>query len=114
MAKSVIPGPLERRHLIEKDLDPKAASKIAAAYLEEGRRHEAIEFLAKANETDQLEALAEEAIELGDPFLLQSITQAMDREPDRATWDRCADAAEAVGKDRHAATARRNAARSEV
>jgi hypothetical protein len=114
MAKSAIPNPLDRRHEVEKDLDEKAASKIAAAYLEEGRKIEAVDFLAKANDSEGLKRLAEEAIGIGDPFLLQSVTGALGSEPDRDTWNRCADAAEAVGKDRYAATARRNAARSEV
>jgi hypothetical protein len=114
MAKSVIPGPLERRHLVERELDENTASKIAAAYLEQGRRIEAIDFLAKANDSGGLKALAEEAISIGDPFLLLSVSEATGDEPDRATWNRCADAAEAAGKDRHATTARRNAARSEV
>ena len=62
MAKSIIPNPLERRHLVEKDLDAIAASKIADAYLEEGRKLEAIDFLAKANDSERLRAIAEEAI----------------------------------------------------
>lgn len=114
MAKSAIPGPLERRHLVVQDLDEEAALKIAAAYLEQGRMIDAIDFLAKANDTERLNALAAEAISIGDPFLLQSIAGVTGDEPDRATWNRCADAAEAAGKDRYAVTARRNAARSEV
>lgn len=114
MAKSPIPNPLQRRHLVEKDLDEKTASKIARAYLEEGRRNEAVAFLAKANDSEGLKALADEAVSLGDVFLLQSIAQLTGDEPDRATWIRCADSAEAVGKDRYAVTARRNAARSEA
>lgn len=114
MAKSIIPNPLERRHLVEKDLDAIAASKIADAYLEEGRKLEAIDFLAKANDSERLRAIAEEAIADGDTFLLQSVTQLMGEDPDRATWQRCADAAETAGKERYAATARRNAVRSEA
>ncbi len=113
MAKSAIPGPLERRHLVEKDLDAKTASKIARTYLEAGRKDEAIDFLVKADESEQLKTLADEAIAEGDAFLLQSLARATGDELDRATWDRCADAAEAAGKARYAATARRNAARSE-
>ena len=48
MAKSKIPGPLERSHLVEKEMDAESASKVAEAYLAEGRKNEAIEFLAKA------------------------------------------------------------------
>ncbi len=114
MAKSAIPGPLERRHLVEKDLDTKTATKVARAYLEEDRKDEAIDFLVKAEETEQLRTLAEEAIAAGDAFLLQSLARATGDEPDREAWNRCADAAEAAGKERYAVTARRNAARSEA
>lgn len=113
MAKSKIPGPLERRHLVEKDLDAAAASKIAEAYLEAGRKNEAIDFLAKAGDDAGLQTLADEAVEIGDPFLLSSVSRAMNKEPDRATWNRCAEVAEAAGKERYAETARRSAARSE-
>lgn len=114
MAKETIPNPLERRLLVEGDLDAKLASKIAAAYLEEGRKLEAIDFLAKADNREELRAIAEEAIAEGDPFLLLTVMGAIGDEPDRATWQRCADAAEAAGKQRYADTARRNAARSEA
>lgn len=113
MAKSKIPGPLERRHLVEKDLDAAAASKIAEAYLADGRKNEAIDFLAKAGDDAGLQALAEDAVAIGDPFLLQSVARVTGNEPDRATWNRCAEVAQAAGKERYAETARRSAARSE-
>lgn len=114
MAKSTIPNPLERRHLVERDLDTKIASNIARAYLEAGRKLEAVDFLAKADDQKGLRAIAAEAIAEGDPFLLQTVTNFIGEDPDRATWERCADAAEAKGKERYAATARRNAARCEA
>lgn len=114
MAKAIIPDPLTRRLLVEKELDAMAASKIAEAYLEEGRKLEAIDFLAKANDSEGLRSIADDAIAQGDPFLLQSVMQLIGDDPDRETWQRCADAAEAAGKSRYAATARRNAARSEA
>lgn len=113
MAKSKIPGPLERRHLVEKDLDASAAMKIAEAYLEAGRKNEAIDFLAKAGDMERLKSLAEEAVSIGDPFLLQSVARVTGEEPDCATWNRCADIAQQAGKERYAETARRNAARGE-
>jgi hypothetical protein len=114
MAKSTIPNPLKRRHLVENELDEKAASEIAQAYLEAGRKMEAIDFLAKAHDSAGLQAIADEATAAGDPFLLQSVSSLTGDSPDRATWERCADAAQAKGKERYAATALRNAARSEV
>ena len=113
MAKSKIPGPLERSHLIEKDMDAESASSVAEAYLADGRKNEAIEFLAKAGDEAGLQALAEQAVDLGDPFLLASVVRVTGKEPDRATWIRCAEVAQAVGKERYAETARRSAARSE-
>ncbi|MCP4036731.1 MAG: hypothetical protein GY944_22635 [bacterium] len=113
MARPTIPNPLERRHLIEKEMDPKAAAKIARAYLDAGRTSEALDFLAKADDVDTLEQLAKQAAADGDPFQLQWIARLLGTELDRDTWIRCADAAEASGKARYAATARRNATRSE-
>lgn len=113
MAKSKIPGPLERRHLVEKDTDAAGAGEIASAYLAEGRRNEAIDFLEKAGDDAGLQALADDAVEIGDPFLLASVARVTGKEPDRATWNRCAEVAEAAGKERYAETARRSAARSE-
>ncbi len=47
MAKSAIPNPLERRHLVERDATPEASLRLAEAYLAEGRGWEAIVFLAE-------------------------------------------------------------------
>lgn len=111
MAKSKIPNPLERRHLIEKDLDPDTALGIAEAYLDEGRQVEALEFLAKADARDRLAALSDEAVASGDVFLLQAVARATDEEPSHESWERIAEAAEAAGKERYAATARRQLGR---
>ncbi len=113
MARTLIPSPLERRHLIEQELDAKRASQIAEAYLVDGRNNEALDFLVKADDREALKRLASQAVDDGDAFLLQTVSRATGDEPDRATWDRCADAAEAKGKDRYATIARRNAARGE-
>jgi hypothetical protein len=48
MADAKIPGPLERRHLLEKELPPAQALAIAEAYLEQDRCVEAVDFLALA------------------------------------------------------------------
>ncbi|MDP6980574.1 MAG: hypothetical protein QF570_18585 [Myxococcota bacterium] len=113
MARPSIPSPLDRRHLLEQDLDARRASQIAEAYLAEGRKNEALDFLVKAGDPEALKRLVGDAVDDGDAFLLQSVYRALGEEPDRATWARCADAAEAKGKHRYATTARRNAARGE-
>jgi hypothetical protein len=111
VAKSKIPGPLARRHLIEKGLDAPAALAIAEAYLADGRKFEALDFLAKAEAREKLAELREEAISEGDTFLVQAIARHL-REPSSSEeWQRAADAAEAAGKERYAATARRQAGR---
>ena len=114
MAKATIPDPLTRRLLVEKELDENAAAKIAEAYLEADQKLEAIDFLAKANDSEGLRSIADDAIAQGDPFLLESVMRLIGDDPGREIWQRCADAAEAAGKLRYAATARRNAARSEA
>ena len=42
MAQPKIPNPLDRRHLIEKELPAERALALAEAYLEEGRTEEAV------------------------------------------------------------------------
>ena len=73
MADSKIPNPLERRHLVEQDLPVEQALGLAEAYLAEDRADEAVAFLVKAGASDRLDALAGEAVESGDLFLLRAI-----------------------------------------
>lgn len=111
MAKTSIPDPLERRHLVERPLEPARALAIAKAYLAEERAQEAVAFLLRAQAEEGLEALFRLAVEQGDPFLLREVAAALGREPDAASWRALADAAAAAGKDRYAAEARRQEAR---
>jgi hypothetical protein len=113
LAKSKIPDPLERRHLVERELAPAQALRLAEAYLAEGRLLEAVDFLRKAGATDRLAAVREEAIAAGDSFLMRMVATALGESPDRASWSKLAAAADAAGKQRHAADARRQAARGE-
>jgi predicted Zn-dependent protease len=111
LAKSKIPDPLTRRHLIEGTLDPARAQTIAEAYLAADRAQEAVAFLARADDTETLEKLWQQAVVEGDPFLLREVSGFLQRAPDAATWQQLADAADATGKDRYAAEARRQVAR---
>lgn len=113
MAKSKIPGPLERRHLIERDLSAAHALRYAEAYLEEGRDQDAIEFLVKAEAEEQLEAMRRRSIEAGDAFLLRMVSAATGVAADREQWKTLAEAAAAAGKERYAAEALRHAGRGE-
>lgn len=109
MAKSRIPDPLQRRHLLEQDLAPARAMAVAEAYLAEDRLAEALDFLAKAGADDQLRALQQQAVEGGDAFLLREVSLRLGEEPDADTWRRLAEAAEAGGKEVYAHEARRMA-----
>jgi hypothetical protein len=111
VSRSKIPGPLERRHLIEREIAPAQALKTAEAYLAEGRSLEAVEFLAKAGDEERLQALRREATETGDLFLMRAVASAMGKPPDRDEWLALAGAAEAAGKQRYAADARRQTER---
>ncbi len=111
MAKTKIPGPLERRHLIERDLSVAQSQRIADAYLEQGREIEAVDFLRKAQAKQALDELRRQALARGDAFLLRSVTAALDREPDRDEWRTLAEAASSAGRDRYATEARRQADR---
>ena len=111
MAKAAIPDPLERRHLIERTLEPVRALAIAEAYRAEGRALEAIAFLKKAGAVEALEAILQQAVHEGDAFLLREAAQALGREPGAAEWSAVAEAAAAAGKARYVAEARRQAER---
>lgn len=113
MAKSKIPDPLERRHLIERALSADRARTIAEAYIDEGRVFEAIDFLAKAGAQDRLAELRNGAIESGDAFLLRAVAVAMDLSPKPDEWRALAAAAAAAGKDRYEKDAVRLAERVE-
>ena len=95
MARSVIPNPLERRHVLEGKLDAARALKIAEAYLAENRVLESIAFLRIAGATDRLDA-RQSAIETGDPFLLREVARAQERAIVPAEWAGFAGAAAAA------------------
>jgi hypothetical protein len=113
MAKKAIPDPLERRHLVERELSAEQAQRIADAYLAEERVWEAIAFLVKAGARDRLATLREEAIATGDAFLVRELGRALGDELAAAQWHAVAAAADAAGKERFAAQARRLADRAE-
>ena len=111
MAKAKIPGPLERRHVVQRGLDPAHALRIAEVYLSQGRALEAIDFLRKADAADRLAELRREAVVAGDAFLLRAVATAIGATPARDEWRELAEAATAAGKDAYAAEARRQAER---
>lgn len=111
MAKSVIPDPLKRRHLVEEDLDPARAMAIAEAYLAEGRVPEALAFLEKAEARDRLAELRDAAVAEGDVFVLRATASALGEEVEGEIWARVAETAEAAGKALYAREARRQAQR---
>ena len=111
MAQSRIPNPLERRHLIERELPPAQALRLAEAYLEEGRAVEALEFLRKAGARERLAELRREAIEAGDAFLLRGVVAAGGGAATPEEWLVLAEAATVAGKLRYADEARRQSQR---
>lgn len=108
-----LPDPLTRRHLVERELPAPQAQALAEAYLAEGRRLEAVDFLRKAGAAERLAALRAEAIADGDVFLLRCLGEAMEQPPTRDEWQTLARAAESLGKERYAAEARRQSERGE-
>jgi hypothetical protein len=113
VAKSKIPGPLERRHLIERELSADRALALAEAYLEQGRTVEAVDFLVKAEASERLAELRRDAVAAGDVFLLRALAEVMEEPLEREEWAALATAAAAAGKDRYAAEAGRQAERGE-
>lgn len=74
---------------------------------------EAVDFLRKAAALDQLANLRAEAIAEGDAFLLRQVADAMSQPVARDEWQALARAAEASGRERYAAEARRHFERGE-
>lgn len=113
MAKAKIPDPLERRHLVEKDLPAEQARAIAQAYLAEDRCIEAIDFLKIAGASEQLAELRQRSIADGDAFLLRTVAGAQGQPPTRNDWQKLEAAATAQGRDRYAVAARRQRERGD-
>jgi hypothetical protein len=113
MARSKIPDPLKRRHLVEGEQSAAQSLAVAEAYLEQGRAVEALAFLVKAGADDRLVELRGAAVEAGDLFLLRQVATAQREAPSAAEWSALAAAAEASGKELYAADARRQAERAE-
>jgi hypothetical protein len=109
--KSRIPDALERRHLVERELAPAAALRIAEEYLEQGRELEAVDFLRKAGAEERLAELRSGAIARGDLFLLRSVAAASGAPPTRDEWLALAENASAAGRQRYADEGRRQAQR---
>jgi hypothetical protein len=109
--RAVIPDALERRHELERPLDAARARAIGEAYLAEEREIEAVAFLKKAGASDALERLCAAAVARGDAFLLREACAALGHEPDRASWESLSRAAEASGREKYAAEARRQVER---
>jgi hypothetical protein len=113
MAKPSIPDPLNRRHLIEREMEPDKSIALADAYLEDGRILEAVIFLLKAGADDRLEALSDQAVSEGDAFLLKYIADGLQRDPGAERWHALAENAVGQGKARYAEMAKRHARSSE-
>jgi hypothetical protein len=114
MARARIPDAIQRRELLEQELDAGRALKVAEAYLEEGRFFDALAFLDKAGDLDRLRAIRDEAIRAGDVFLLREAAARCGEEPDADTWRALAEAAASFGKDGYAQEARRQLAAREA
>ncbi len=112
MAKSAIPNPLARRLLVERELAPEPALKLAEAYLAEGRVWESIAFLQKAGAQDRMAELREAAVAGGDFFLVRELTRVLGDELPSARWRATSEAAAAAGLERYAASAHRMAERA--
>jgi hypothetical protein len=113
VAKAKIPDPIERRHLVEKELPPAQALAIADAYLAEDRCVEAIDFLKIAAAGEKLAELRRRSIADGDAFLLRAVAGAQGQPPTREDWQKLEAAAAAQGRERYALAARRQVERGD-
>ena len=72
-----------------------------------------MDFLALAGAEERLAELRRRAVEEGDAFLLRQAARALGDAPSAAEWNQLCAAAEASGKERYAADARRQAEHAE-
>ena len=107
MARDKIPNPLERRHLLERDMPAAQALALAQSYLDEDRPLEAVAFLVLAEADEKLAEIVEIAVATGDAFLLKSVVDVRRVSVEADAWSRLATAADAAGKETYAALARR-------
>jgi hypothetical protein len=114
VGKPKLPGSIERRHLIERELSKTQALRYAEIYLAEGHDLDAIAFLVKAEATGQIDALRGRAIEAGDSFLLRTVALETGIPPKPEEWKALAEGATRAGKERYAAEAARQAERGEI
>ncbi len=113
MARNSIPDALQRRDLIEQELDPARALKLAEAYLAADRVFESLAFLAKAGADEKLREIRDEALRAGDVFLAREAGLRCGEEPDTDAWRALAEAARAAGKQSYADEAQRQLAARE-
>jgi hypothetical protein len=113
VGKLKLPGSIERRHLIERELSNAQALRYAEAYLAEGLELDAVAFLIKAEATDEIEALRGRAIEAGDGFLFRAVASETGVPAKPEEWKALAECATRAGKDHYAAEASRQAERGE-
>jgi hypothetical protein len=73
-----------------------------------------VAFLNKAGASERLRALREEAIRVGDAFLLKEISRALGEEATAEHWRRLRDAATAAGRASYATEAQRQVDRLEA
>lgn len=113
MGKSKLPGPIARRHLVEREMSDAQALRYAEAYFAEGLEIDALAFLVKAEAGEPIQALRARAIEAGDAFLLRAVANATGVAPEPEEWKALSEAAARAGKERYAAEALRQAERGE-
>lgn len=114
MARTRIPDAIERRELIEQELDAGRARKLAETYLEQERVFEALAFLEKAGDAERLRAIRDEAVRAGDVFLFREAAARCGEEPEAADWRALAEAAGSAGKESYAQEAMRQLAARET
>jgi hypothetical protein len=72
--------------------------RTARTFLDVGRYPDALAFLEKAGSLDEIEALGQKAVQMGDLFLYEACCRGRGKDPVQADLVRLAEAAEGEGK----------------
>ncbi len=102
-----LPDPLKRREILYGTDTPKETLvEYGAAYEEQGRIDDAMQFYSQAGDEAGLKRIKTKAFDVGDAFLLKGVARALPELVSEDDWKQMVSVAEKLGKDQYAEQAR--------
>jgi len=102
-----LPEPLKRREILYgASTSREALVDYGAAYEEQGRLDDALQFYTQAEDQAGLERIKAKSLEVGDAFLLKGVARARPELVSEEDWKQMIEIAERLGKELYADQAR--------